>query len=114
MANEVSVATQVSKTRAFKPGRTPPLQKMENDRFTYMRFVVCVLYALLYAFSCKEFISCLAMSSRLAVGSSDRRVGSAFVRVSVWVFACVCMRFCMFVSAFVMRSYVRSFACCES
>ena len=42
--------------------------------------------------------------SRLAVGSSDRRVGNAFVRVSVWVVAYVCMRFCMFVSAFVMRS----------
>ena len=34
----------------------------------------------------------------------------AFVRVSVYVFACVCMRFCMFVSAFLMRSYVHSCA----
>ena len=59
-------------------------------------------------FVCGVRFVCIArVCSCLAVGSSDRRVGSAFVRVSVWVFACVCMRFCMFVSAFVMRSYVR-------
>ena len=69
----------------------------------------------MYVFVCGARFVCIArVCSCLAVGSSDRRVGSAFVRVSVWVFACVCMRFCMFVSAFVMRSYVRSCACCES
>ena len=59
-------------------------------------------------FVCGVRFVCIArVCSCLVVGSSDRRVGSAFVRMSVWVFACVCMRFCMFVSAFVMRSYVR-------
>ena len=65
-----------------------------------------------YVFVCGVRFVCIArVCSCLAVGPSDRRVCSAFVRVSVWVFACVCMRFCMFVSAFVMRSYVRSIAC---
>ena len=53
-----------------------------------------------------------SFKSCLAVGSSDRFFypKKAFVRVSVYVFACVCMRFCMFVSAFLMRSYVHSCA----
>ena len=61
-----------------------------------------------YVFVCGVRFVCIArVCSCLAVGPSDRRVCSAFVRVSAWVFACMCMRFCMFVSAFVMQSYVR-------
>ena len=90
----------------------------------FLQVRVCVFHAFICAFvrvlcvvTCRHIFMMLfrvsfrtRVRSRLAVGSSDRRVGSAFVRVSVWVFACVCMRFCMFVSAFVMRSYMRSIA----
>ena len=91
MANEVSVATQVSKTRACKPG------KILVYRFTYMlRLGECRLS--LCGFNIRFLSRCVCVSV------------CHCVCVSVYVWLCVCMRFSMFVSAFVMRSYVCSCA----
>jgi len=81
--------------------------KQRRDFFWLVRACIC--------FVCGVRFVCIArVCSCLAVGPSDRRVCGAFVRVSAWVFACMCMGFCMFESAFVMQSYVRSCACCVS